>query len=348
MEGSISPGPALVALKRAYKFALLVDEAHSFMALGSAGRGSFNHWEDAGYECSTSEVDIMSCMFSKSVGCTGGFVLANGIFANELRNQGDALEARGVETLSTIVLLRILGLLRKPLLIRHRMRMVREKAEYVAQALRSAGCRVLSSPGSAVICFPVGTVSQVAIFHGEATKMGVALAGAGPPATPIWGCRVRLCIFATTTWPDIYRLLTTVVHVGRKLRVRGIRPTSFDPTLLARCDPFEPAVKMECEAVDEELLGYVEELSVAGTAVKVNGQRDKKHDELVRAAGIEGLRKYGIGPCSARWFYGSFDVFIQLERRLTALYPSLLALSGQCRGRVYFLHSCVSTSREKG
>ena len=156
MEGSISPGPALLALKRAYKFALLVDEAHSFMALGSAGRGSFNFWEDAGYDCPMSEIDIMSCMFSKSVGCTGGFVLANGIFATELLKQDEALDARGVETLSTIVLLRTLGLLRKPLLIRYRMRMVREKAGYVARALQGAGCRVLSSPGSAVICFSVG------------------------------------------------------------------------------------------------------------------------------------------------------------------------------------------------
>lgn len=180
------------------------------MALGSEGRGSFNYWKDAGYECPMSEVDVMSCMFSKSVGCTGGFVLANDIFATELKKQGEALDARGVEKLSTIVLLRILGLLRKPLLIRHRMRTLREKAEYVARALKGAGCRVLSSPGSAIVCFSVGeysylqfripilllsrstnkaisgTYDQVALFHGEALKMGFAITGAGPPATPMW------------------------------------------------------------------------------------------------------------------------------------------------------------------
>lgn len=180
------------------------------MALGSEGHGSFNYWEDVGYECPTSEVDIMSCMFSKSVGCTGGFVLANGTFATELLKQGEALDARGVETLSTIVLLRILGLLRKPLLIRHRMRMLREKAEYVLRALKGAGCRVLSSPGSAIICFSVGestychpriripllnrstdstisgTYSQLTRFHGETIKMGLAITDAGPPATTMW------------------------------------------------------------------------------------------------------------------------------------------------------------------
>lgn len=126
------------------------------MALGSKGRGSFNHWEDAGYECPTREVDVMSCMFSKSVGCTGGFVLANGLFAPELQKQGKELELRGVETLSSIVLLRILGLLRKPLLIQHRMHLVHQKANYVAQELKKAGCRILSAPGSAIVCFSVG------------------------------------------------------------------------------------------------------------------------------------------------------------------------------------------------
>ena len=67
MEGSVSPGPSLLALKKIYQFSLLVDEAHSFMALGSMGRGSFNYWQDAGYECPLRSVDVMSCMFSKSV-----------------------------------------------------------------------------------------------------------------------------------------------------------------------------------------------------------------------------------------------------------------------------------------
>ena len=138
------------------------------------------------------------------------------------------------------------------------------------------------------------------------------------------------------TWPDIHRLLTTIVHIAEKIHIRGIRPTGFDSTLFARCDPLEPAMKMECESVDEALLSYVDDLSVAGSAAAAaNRQQNKRYDEVVRA-GIEGLRTYGIGPCSARWFYGSFDIFIQLERRLAALYPSLLAQSGQCRGRVYF------------
>lgn len=156
MEGSISPGPAILALKRVYHFSLLIDEAHSFMAMGSYGQGSFNHWQDAGYDCPFISVDVMSCMFSKSVGCTGGFVLANGPFANELQRRGELLNNGKTEKLSTIILLRILGLLKKPMLIQHRMNLVQEKAAYVARALSEAGCKILSSPKSPIICFPVG------------------------------------------------------------------------------------------------------------------------------------------------------------------------------------------------
>ena len=203
MQGSISPGPAILALKRIYNFSLLIDEAHSFMALGSSGKGSFNHWQDLGYECPLSQVDVMVCTFSKSFGCLGGLVLANGSFANALHKQGEEITRQGGEKLSTTVSLRILSLLRKPLLIQDRMRLIQEKAGYVAKALSSAGCKILSSPGSAIVCFPVGqwdlspemcfsltgllgTVRQVAVFHGEAMKRGMAIVGGVPPATPMW------------------------------------------------------------------------------------------------------------------------------------------------------------------
>lgn len=161
MEGSFAPIPYILALKRIYKFTLLVDEAHSFMSTGSAGRGSFNHWQDLGFECPFGEVDVMTCMFSKSVGCTGGMVVANNEFAEELHRQDDTIQQSGVETLPTIVLIRIISLLRKPLLIKHRMRLIYTKAVYVAQELSRMGCAVLSSPGSAIVCFFVGKCNAV-------------------------------------------------------------------------------------------------------------------------------------------------------------------------------------------
>ena len=156
MEGGISPGPALLALKEIYGFCLLIDEAHSFISLGSSGRGSFNHWQDLGYDCPLSKVDILVTSLSKGISCDGGFAVANGPFAKELRLQDKAWAARGADTLPTILLLRFLSILNKPLLVQERMRLVRDKARYVTAKLREAGLRVVSAPGSPIICFPVG------------------------------------------------------------------------------------------------------------------------------------------------------------------------------------------------
>ncbi|KAL4941781.1 hypothetical protein BDV06DRAFT_222768 [Aspergillus oleicola] len=331
MEGSVPPIPAILALKKAYGFSLLVDEAHSFMALGSMGKGSLNYWEDAGFSCPMAEVDLMSAMFSKAVGCTGGMVLANGRFATELRKQAAARDARGVETLSTVVLLRIFNLLRKPLLIKHRMRMIREKAEYVAEGLRKSGLQVLSSPGAAIVVFPAGTVSQATHFHTHAVSLGLAVTAGGPPATPLWACRMRFCMAATTTWPDIHRLLTVINIVSQTIRVRGVIPVSYDPALLTMLDVVDPAVTAESAAVDARMLKYVDELLSTERSHRLGSM---KGDQVVRNAGVEALKRYGIGPCSARWFYGSFDIFIELERRLAGLYPSLLAQSGRCRAMI--------------
>lgn len=156
MEGGISPGPALLALKNIYGFTLLTDEAHSFMSLGSNGRGSFEHWQDRGYKCDHSKIDIMVCSLSKGVSCNGGFAVANGPYARELRTQGELLAARGAESLSTVLLLRFLSIINKPLLVQERMRLMCEKAKYTSDKLKEAGFRVVSSPGSPVVCFPVG------------------------------------------------------------------------------------------------------------------------------------------------------------------------------------------------
>ena len=147
------------------------------------------------------------------------------------------------------------------------------------------------------------------------------------PINYIRGCRVRLCIFATTTWPDIYRLLNTTIRICLSIGVRGIQATTFDDKLMKKADLCDEAVEHQCNATDEELLEYIAGLQ--DRDIRDDSNVGRSHEVI--QAGVDGLRKYGIGPCSARWFYGSFDSFIDLERRLANLYPSLVMQSGVCR-----------------
>jgi serine palmitoyltransferase len=381
MEGSMSPAPAILALKNIYGFTLLVDEAHSFMSIGSAGRGTFNRWQDLGYDCPYNGADLMTFTFSKGVSSTGGFALANGVHAEALLEQSQMLASQGVESLPTIVLLRFLSILKKPRLVEERMRIVLEKSEYVASKLKEAGLRVLAAPGSPMICFPVGksalclqsrlnqphSISEKTetndadhdhrnratdkiIFQGgngrwygydrrsassdayvvRSMNDGETLSKLGNTNLPIRGCRIRLCIFASTTWPDIYRLLRTTISASLKIKVNGARHIEIDESLLDRQDLKSPVAASQSRAVDAELLEYIKSLqSYEPTITHQHGAESE-----VKEAAIEGLQRYSVGPGSARWFWGTFDIFVALEQRLGKLYPSVNKQSGKTKGRL--------------
>nr|A0A3G9HHK2.1 RecName: Full=Aminotransferase ALT4; AltName: Full=AAL-toxin biosynthesis cluster protein 4 [Alternaria alternata]BBG74270.1 oxamine synthetase [Alternaria alternata] len=333
LAGNVAPIPAILALRKVFNFCLLVDEAHSFMAIGCKGRGSFEWWQARGYECPLSEVDIMTATLSKSVGCTGGLVMANKIYASNLQHQARLQREEGDECLSTIVLFRALTLIRKPLFIERRMKTLEEKARYVAERLDEAGCLLLSPPGSPIICFPVGTVQQASNFVAECLKKGFAVACGVPPATPIWSCRVRVCIFATTSWGDILALVNTLIAVSCKLRIDGVQSMKFDTDSLPKVSIKEDIVSDEGNAADLALQEYVEQLAAKYPAedCRAIAPLNVAQAREVFEYGVQSFEMYGIGASSVRWFYGTFDVFIRLEQRLAGLYPSLISHSGKCR-----------------
>lgn len=151
------------------------------------------------------------------------------------------------------------------------------------------------------------------------------------------GCRVRMCVFATLSWDDLNTALTVAIDTCIKIGVVGVRSVSLDSTTALALAPRNSAsVLHESEATDKDLSELV--LDLAKSCVNTNSSVGEH--PLVLGAGTAALTIYGIGPCSARWFYGSFDVFVSLEQRLAKLYPSLQRLHGRCRGKSanYFIY----------
>jgi len=70
MEGSISPLPEILALKKKYKAYLYLDEAHSIGAMGATGRGIAEYW---GVD-PAKDIDVMMGTFTKSFGSAGGYL----------------------------------------------------------------------------------------------------------------------------------------------------------------------------------------------------------------------------------------------------------------------------------
>ncbi|UZJ57102.1 hypothetical protein CBS101457_006422 [Exobasidium rhododendri] len=69
MEGTLVNLPAVMDLKRKYKFYLYVDEAHSIGAIGPKGRGVCDY-----FGVNPREIDILMGTFTKSFGAAGGYI----------------------------------------------------------------------------------------------------------------------------------------------------------------------------------------------------------------------------------------------------------------------------------
>ncbi|PSS34159.1 hypothetical protein PHLCEN_2v1776 [Hermanssonia centrifuga] len=83
MEGTLVNLPAIIELKKKYKFYLFVDEAHSVGALGPHGRGVTDY-----YGVNPRSVDILMGTFTKSFGAAGGYVSGNKSLIDRLRISG--------------------------------------------------------------------------------------------------------------------------------------------------------------------------------------------------------------------------------------------------------------------
>ncbi|KDQ12451.1 hypothetical protein BOTBODRAFT_34428 [Botryobasidium botryosum FD-172 SS1] len=80
MEGSLVNLPAIIELKRKYKFYLYVDEAHSIGAMGPHGRGVIDY-----FGVNPRDIDIMMGTFTKSFGASGGYISGSTALISRLR-----------------------------------------------------------------------------------------------------------------------------------------------------------------------------------------------------------------------------------------------------------------------
>ncbi|KAK8861640.1 hypothetical protein IAR55_002463 [Kwoniella newhampshirensis] len=85
MEGTLVNLPALIELKKRYKFYLYVDEAHSIGAMGPNGRGVCDY-----FGIDPREIDILMGTFTKSFGAAGGYIAGSKEVIDRLRIRSHA------------------------------------------------------------------------------------------------------------------------------------------------------------------------------------------------------------------------------------------------------------------
>lgn len=184
MEGTMCNLPALVALKKRYKFYLFVDEAHSIGALGPTGRGVCDY-----FGVPPSEVDVLMGTLTKSFGATGGYVAGPKEWITKLRlhNAGSIYE----ESMSPVVVQQIWTSLRCIMGDeggedgQERLQRLAFNSRYLRLGLKRLGFIVYGHDDSPIIPLLLYNPAKMPAFSHEMLRRKIAVVIVGYPATPL-------------------------------------------------------------------------------------------------------------------------------------------------------------------
>jgi serine palmitoyltransferase len=184
MEGTMCNLPALVELKKRYKFYLFVDEAHSIGALGPTGRGVCDYFGVA-----PERVDILMGTLTKSFGATGGYVAGPKEWIGKLRlhNAGSVYE----ESMSPVVLQQIWTSLRCIMGDEggtegeERLQRLAFNSRYLRLGLKRLGFIVYGHDDSPIVPLLLYNPGKMPAFSHEMLKRKIAVVIVGYPATPL-------------------------------------------------------------------------------------------------------------------------------------------------------------------
>lgn len=282
MSGSICPLKDIVDLKRKYGFKIYVDEAHSLFTIGNTGRGILEY-----YGINPQDVDVLGFTLSKSMGGIGGVIVSH-----------EHLEYDYCNDVPMIVKARLLQVIRKTDLMEMRMRNLRAISEYVYDRLSEVGLIINNVRGSPIISIHVGTYRNLSLMVNNTQKEGLAITGAGPPATKDGEAVVRLCLCAIHTEEQIRYIIDKIVELCKRYKIKGYNGNSVEHSRLNINVTYD--LSIESDEVDNDIMDLI------------------GHDFPNR--NVTCLNKYGLGACSARWLYGTFDIHLKAEKKIANLY----------------------------
>lgn len=236
MEGTMCNLPALIELKKKYKFNLFVDEAHSVGAVGPRGRGVCDF-----FDIDPSEVDILMGTLTKSFGANGGYIAAEEHIIKKMRAVNAAMLY--AESPSPAVLVQIASALRiisgelVPGQGEERLQRLAFNSRYLRLGLKRLGFIVYGHDDSPIIPLILYHPAKIPAFSHEMLKRKISVVVVGYPATPLVSSRARFCISAAHTKDDLDRMLAACDEVGDLLQLKfssGIAGGAHPDELAAR------------------------------------------------------------------------------------------------------------------
>jgi glycine C-acetyltransferase len=199
MEGDVARLPELVEICRRYDAILIVDDSHGIGVLGSAGRGTPDHFDLVG------KVDILTGTLGKALGgAAGGYVAAAGhviellaqrsrpsLFSNALPATVACSARRAIQIVE-----------RQP----QRVAKLHENVRRVRAGLSRLGFTLHESP-TAIIPIMIGDAAEAIQKSRRLLELGVMVIAFGYPVVPQGQARLRVQVSAALQEHHIERAL---------------------------------------------------------------------------------------------------------------------------------------------
>jgi len=208
MDGDVCPLPEIVQLRERYGAFLMLDEAHSFGALGATGRGAPEH-----FGIPPGEIDLCMGSLSKAIPSTGGFVAGSRELIVYLQHEAAPFfYSAALAPPCAAAALAALGVIEtEPWRLEASARI----AAALRAGLRKRGHDVGTSATSIVPVIQGNRDATLALARGL-TDEGILVSAVVHPAVARDASRLRLCAMATHREADVERFLASLDRVVRR------------------------------------------------------------------------------------------------------------------------------------
>lgn len=208
MDGDICALPDLVRLKRKYHARLLVDDAHALGVIGKNGGGTSDYFQEY-------DVDLQIGTLSKALGAEGGYVAADPLIIDYLKNRSrpfifsTALPASiGAAALTALKLLQAYP--------QRFTAKVNENTTYLRNRLKESGVSVKEGE-TPILPIMVGDEKEGVRLAEACLKRGILLSAIRPPAVPKGTSRLRLTVTAAHTKNELDQVCQVLIEEGNHL-----------------------------------------------------------------------------------------------------------------------------------
>jgi glycine C-acetyltransferase len=210
MDGDIAPLPAIAALARRYGAIMMVDDAHASGVLGTAGRGTIDHYHLHGM------VDVQVGTLSKAIGVLGGYVCGTKNLIEYLyhRARPFLFSTSHPPAVAAACLVALDVLEQEPERIERLWSNTRRFKDGLTRLGFDTGAS--ETPITPIL---VGEADLAMRFSDRLFEAGVFAQGIGFPTVPKGRARLRTIVTATHTEADLDRALEVLGSVGRELGV---------------------------------------------------------------------------------------------------------------------------------